>query len=196
LCKGDTTKTLHKLSKASTYSACSAWLEQLTKQAYSSITCGNYSRKLSKERKLRLVRICTKHRPTCSPTITETFELLVLYRRYRSDSPRHISISGTTKCPIRKWSSNSNSAGLEFHSCGHEEYHFLTFNTVQSVEIQPIFRKKIRPLSSGSNNKSSRKPACSVYSSTLKMLAICSFFWNFGWLPTDYTDLHPRRQNS
>jgi hypothetical protein len=40
-----------------------------------------------------------------------------------------------------------------------EEFYFLGYNVLKSVESQPMFRSNMSPPSSGPNNKLSKKPA-------------------------------------
>jgi hypothetical protein len=68
------------------------------------------------------------------------------------------------------------------HSGGYEEYYLLGYNAVQSVEIQPTFRRNISPSFLGSKYKPSLlclPPAFmllsfSAYTSNLKKEVICS----------------------
>jgi hypothetical protein len=92
---------------------------------------------------------------------------------------------------------------------GYEECYLLGYSAVQSVEIQPTFRKNISPPSSGSKNKPSKKEAwelclpfsftlvsCSAYFSSLKMEATRSSetlvdFQRTTWrYVPDYSTLH------
>jgi hypothetical protein len=73
-------------------------------------------------------------------------------------------IKGTIKCKI-----------LDSHSYVYEEFYLLGYNTLQSVESQPTFRRKIVTPSSRLKSKPNKKLARSRQQSKLWMKATCYF---------------------
>jgi hypothetical protein len=66
---------------------------------------------------------------------------------------------------------------LGFHAGGYEEFYFLGYNAVESVESHPTFKTNVVSLSSGLKYKPSKKPelaasfrllSCLAYYSTMK----------------------------
>jgi hypothetical protein len=74
-------------------------------------------------------------------------------------------------------------------SCGYGEFHLLEYSAFQSAENQPKFRRNMSPPSSGSKNKSSKKP---VWCGQLLQTG----FQYVGLFSADFTGLYPRRWNS
>jgi hypothetical protein len=89
------------------------------------------------------------------------------------------------------------------HNCVYEEYFFLLYDAVYSVENQLTFQMNIAPSSSGSNKprKIPNRLATCFHASILLGLFDPEdwgnmFLRNFGWLSTDYMALYPRRYYS
>jgi hypothetical protein len=112
---------------------------------------------------------------------------------------------------------------LGSHSCVHEEFHLLGYNSVQSSESQQTFRRNMWPPSSGSKNKPSKIAALHFppfsyiirkFAKPIVRLTTCfnggfllglflkpedvdnMYSGNIGWLSTGYTALYLRRWNS
>jgi hypothetical protein len=90
------------------------------------------------------------------------------------------------------------------HNDGYAEFSFLGYNAVQSVESQSTFRRNMLLPSSGSYNKSSKKPAWqATWFHAHFLLALFfdledwsdMFLRNVSWLSIDYMVLYPRREN-
>jgi hypothetical protein len=92
------------------------------------------------------------------------------------------------------------------------EFRLMGYDSVQSDQNQPTFRRSMSPLSSGSKNKPSVTPAWSRQHTELWLLrtSICFsfrllfysehggdiFLRNVSWISPYYTALYPRRRNS